>query len=140
MIINETLRLYPPAVAMMRRTSENVKLGRLEVPANTQLFLPMTAVHHDTDTWGDDANEFNPLRFAEPRKHLASFFPFGLGPRICVGQNLALVEAKVVLAMIVRQYSFEVSPSYRHAPMQSMTLQPQYGVQILLFGRDRILH
>ncbi|XP_073020655.1 cytochrome P450 734A1 [Primulina eburnea] len=131
MIINETLRLYPPAVAMMRRTSENVKLGRLDVPADTQFYLAMTAVHHDTDIWGYDANEFNPLRFSEPRKHLASFFPFGLGPRICVGQNLAVVEAKIVLAMIIRRYSFEVSSTYRHAPMQSMTLQPQYGVQIL---------
>lgn len=131
MIINETLRLYPTAVALTRQTSKNVKLGSIDIPANTQFYLAMTAVHHDTKIWGEDANEFNPLRFAEPRKHLASFFPFSLGARICVGQNLAIVEAKVVLAMIIQQYTFVISPSYVHAPIQSMTLQPQYGVQIL---------
>ncbi|KAL3840315.1 hypothetical protein ACJIZ3_024906 [Penstemon smallii] len=131
MVMNETLRLYPPAVAILRQTSENIKLRSLDIPANTQFYVAMTAVHHDTNIWGEDANDFNPLRFSEPRKHLASFFPFGLGPRICVGQNLAVVEVKIVLAMILQRYSFVISPSYVHAPMQSLTLQPQYGVQLL---------
>lgn len=131
MIINETLRLYPPAVMLMRETHKDAKLGCLSVPAKTQFFLAMAAVHHDTQIWGEDANIFNPQRFADTRKHMASFFPFGLGPRICVGQNLAVVEAKIVLAVIIRKYSFTISPSYVHAPTHRMTLQPQYGAQII---------
>ncbi|OVA18671.1 Cytochrome P450 [Macleaya cordata] len=131
MIVNETLRLYPPAVMLMRQSYKNIKLGNLDIPAGTQLFLAMTAVHHDSKIWGEDANEFNPMRFADSRKHAASFFPFGLGPRVCVGQNLAVIEAKLALAMIIRRFSFAVSPSYVHAPIQFLTLQPQYGAQII---------
>ncbi|CAH2067352.1 unnamed protein product [Thlaspi arvense] len=134
MIINETLRLYPPAMTLNRDTLRRAKLGNLEIPAGTQLYLSVIAMHHDTETWGDDAEEFNPRRFEDPRKQSALLVPFGLGPRTCVGQNLGMVEAKTVLATILRHYSFRLSPSYVHAPVLFVTLQPQNGAH-LLFSR-----
>ncbi|KAJ0979675.1 hypothetical protein J5N97_015149 [Dioscorea zingiberensis] len=132
MVLKETLRLYPPAVALNRLTSRSIKLGKLDVPARTHIYIPTIAIHRDVDVWGADANEFNPLRFSEENvHHLGSFFPFGQGPTICVGQNLALTESKVTLAMILQRFKFTVSPSYVHAPMLLLTLQPQYGAQVL---------
>lgn len=132
MVLKETLRLYPPAVALNRLTTKDTKLGTLDIPAGTHIYMPVIAIHHDAEVWGADANEFNPLRFAEGKgHHLGSFIPFGLGATTCVGQNLALVEAKVALAMILQRFEFVVSPSYVHAPMLLLTLQPQYGSPIL---------
>ncbi|KAL5203088.1 hypothetical protein ABZP36_014040 [Zizania latifolia] len=133
MVLKETLRLYPPAVFLNRMVNRDVKLGKLDIPTGTQLQLPIIDIHHDVNIWGANADEFDPSRFAEGKSyHLGAYLPFGIGPTICVGQNLAMVEAKVALAMILQRFAFVVSPSYVHAPMLVVTLQPQYGAQVLL--------
>ncbi|VAH19059.1 unnamed protein product [Triticum turgidum subsp. durum] len=133
MVLKETLRLYPPALFINRTVTRDVKLGKLDIPAGTQLNLPIIEIHHDVDIWGANAEEFDPSRFADGKSyHLGEYFPFGIGPAICVGQNLAMVEAKLALAMVLQRFAFDVPPSYVHAPMKVMTLQPQYGAQLLV--------
>lgn len=84
MILNEKMRLCPPVHVMVRTPTKNIKLGKsksnpLDIPANTQFFIPVAAVHHDTEIWGEDANEFNPERFDGRGKYMASFIPFAIG-------------------------------------------------------------
>ena len=71
------------------------------------------------------------MRFVEPRKHLAPYFPFGLGPNYCVGQNLALFEMKIVLVMVLQRYSFVVSPTYAPSMVESNTLQEIFPIPYL---------
>ncbi|KAA8540462.1 hypothetical protein F0562_024619 [Nyssa sinensis] len=135
MILNESLRLYPPAVATIRRAKVDVQLGGCMIPRGTELLVPIVAVHHDIGLWGPDANEFNPTRFAQgalhATKHPMAFMPFGLGTRRCIGQNLAILQAKLAIAMILQRFSFDLSPSYQHAPTVLMLLYPQYGAPII---------
>ncbi|CAN6441931.1 unnamed protein product [Victoria cruziana] len=135
MILNESLRLYPPVVATIRRAKSDVPLGPYRIPAGMELLIPILAVHHDPRLWGSDATEFDPKRFADgaarAAKHPMSFIPFGLGPRTCIGQNLALLQAKLVLSILLQRFSFRPAPSYRHAPTVLMLLYPQHGAPIL---------
>ncbi|TQD90507.1 hypothetical protein C1H46_023945 [Malus baccata] len=135
MVLNESLRLYPPAIATIRRSRTDVELGGYNVPRGTELLIPIIAVHHDQSIWGNDAKEFNPSRFAEgvarAAKRPVAFIPFGLGVRTCIGQNLALLQAKLALAIMLQRFSFRLAPTYQHAPTVLMLLHPQYGAPII---------
>ncbi|XP_016486065.1 cytochrome P450 734A1 [Nicotiana tabacum] len=135
MILNESLRLYPPAVAAIRRSKFDTQLGNFKLPKGTELLIPIIAIHHDPTLWGQDANEFNPARFgrgvAQAAKQPMAFMPFGLGARRCIGQNLAVMQAKLAIAMILQRFSFHLSPTYQHAPTILMLLCPQYGAPII---------
>ncbi|XP_004297207.1 PREDICTED: cytochrome P450 734A1-like [Fragaria vesca subsp. vesca] len=140
MIINESLRLYPPLVTVSGRTADReVRVGKLTIDpaANLELLIKPLSLHHDPDFWGQDVHLFKPERFADgvakaTNNNLAGFLPFGTGRRMCVGSDFAVTEAKVVLSMILQRYSFTLSPTYVHSPYEALTLCPQHGVQVML--------
>lgn len=137
MFVEETLRLYNPASAVYREVVNNdaTLLGE-PLPKHLVIMINIMGLHREKQFWGDDALAFRPERFAKgiakACKKAFAFNPFGGGPRICVAQAFALTELKLVLAMLLQRFSFRLSPSYRHEPVCRMTLQPRFGVQVVL--------
>ncbi|KAH6837684.1 hypothetical protein C2S53_018947 [Perilla frutescens var. hirtella] len=137
MIIEESLRLYPPVPVIKRKVEKQVKLGNLILPPETLLYISPLALHHDPNIWGDDVHLFKPERFAEgivkaTNNNPVAFLPFGFGPRTCLGLNFAIVEAKIALSMILQRYRLILSPTYIHSPVQLFMIRPQHGVQVIL--------
>ncbi|KAL3537457.1 hypothetical protein ACH5RR_000823 [Cinchona calisaya] len=135
MILYEVLRLYPPVFDLNKVVYEDTKLGTYTIPAGTQIELPSVMIHRDKTIWGEDAMEFNPMRFANgvaaATKNQVAYIPFSWGPRVCLGQNFAILQAKLGLTMILQRFSFGVSPSYVHAPFTILSLQPQFGSHVI---------
>ncbi|XP_030489461.2 cytochrome P450 714A1 [Cannabis sativa] len=137
MVIQEVLRLYPPAAFVSREALEETKVGNITVPKGVCLWTLIPTLHRDSDVWGPDANEFKPERFAEGvaqacRLSPQAYIPFGLGPRLCLGKNFAMVELKVILSLIISRFSFSLSPKYCHSPAYRMIVEPGNGVQIFI--------
>ncbi|CAI0462445.1 unnamed protein product [Linum tenue] len=140
MVINESLRLYPPVFHITREVQREVKLGKLILPKEIEVYIPNLAVHHDPETWGEDAHLFKPERFADGiakastaySNSSAAFLPFGLGPRTCVGINFGITEEKIALSMILQRHRFRLSDKYVHSPAHVLTICPKHGLQIIL--------
>ncbi|XP_003557875.1 cytochrome P450 709B2 [Brachypodium distachyon] len=140
MVLLETLRLYSPIIFMLRKPISDMKLGNLNLPKGSAIVIPIPMLHRDKEVWGDRANEFDPMRFengiTKAAKIPHALLGFSIGPRSCIGQNFAMLEAKSVLAMILQKFSFTLSPKYVHAPADLLTLQPKSGLPIILSPLD----
>ncbi|KAL0348924.1 UNVERIFIED_CONTAM: 7-deoxyloganic acid hydroxylase [Sesamum angustifolium] len=136
MIVHEVLRLYPPAIELTRVVEDDTPLGDLVLPKGTMVQLLGIHLHRNPKYWGDDALEFKPERFAEGVLKAANghsaFMPFGGGVRKCLGATMALREAKMFVALFLRSFSFDLSPTYKHGPIVQMNMQPQYGLPLIL--------
>ncbi|KAJ4720279.1 Cytochrome P450 [Melia azedarach] len=135
MVIQESLRLYPPAAFVSREALEDTQIGNIKIPKGVCLWTLIPTLHRDPEIWGEDANEFKPERFSEgvskACKFPQAYVPFGLGPRLCLGRNFAMVQLKIVVSLIVSKFSFSLSPKYQHSPAYRMIVEPRHGVHIL---------
>jgi len=140
MVLLETLRLYGPVMLMLRKPISDIRLGSLSIPKGNEISIPIPFLHRDKEVWGDNANDFEPLRFENGITNAAkapqALLSFSIGPRSCIGQNFAMLEAKSVMAMILKRFSFTLSSSYVHAPADHITLQPKFGLPIVLRRLD----
>ncbi|KAF8679174.1 hypothetical protein HU200_045940 [Digitaria exilis] len=141
LFILETLRLYSPVPLIRRRTTSPVELGGVVVPEDSLLTIPIATLHRDREVWGDDAGEFNPLRFdagttKTAPKNLSALLAFSSGPRSCIGQNFAMIETRAAIAAILQRFKLELSPEYVHAPTDVITLRPKYGLPMIVTSAD----
>ncbi|MBN3787559.1 cytochrome P450 [Burkholderia sp. Ac-20353] len=125
--LEETLRLYPSApILISRRASRPIALGAWQLPPRTLFMLPLQLMHRDA-RWFPDPDAFRPERFADdaPAIPRGAYMPFGTGPRVCLGQHLALTEMTVIAAMVLQRYVLSI-PAGMAAPrpVLNVTLRP----------------
>ncbi|XP_042302567.1 cholesterol 24-hydroxylase-like isoform X1 [Sceloporus undulatus] len=137
-VLKEVLRLYPPAPHTIRWTkSENIIEG-VKIPANTTLIFS-TYIMGRMEKYFKDALTFNPDRFGKNQpKPYFSYFPFSLGPRSCIGQVFAQMEAKVVLAKFLQRFDFQLVPPQSFKVLDTGTLTPSDGVVCRLKLRQQL--
>lgn len=136
-VFKEALRLYPPVYMFGRQTIEPVEVGGVSLPADTVILLSPYTLHHTASIWPDPVR-FDPDRFlpaAEAARSRYAWIPFGAGPRVCIGNHFAMMEAQLVLATMMRKYSFE---SLTHAePETSATFRPDGAMPMRVRARKK---
>jgi len=134
MVVSETLRLYPTVWMLGRESIEPVRIGDYDVPVGMTVFMPQWVVHRDP-RWFDDPESFLPGRWTDANResmHRYAYFPFGGGPRICIGNNFALMEASLLLASIAGRFRLELAPDADVVPLPTITLRPARGLKMVV--------
>ena len=138
-VIRETMRLYPPAWAAGRETTEPYEIRGHTIPVGSQLMASQWIVHRDA-RWYPDPERFDPDRWSPARaKDIPryAYFPFGGGPRVCIGNHFAMMEATLLLAMIVQRFRIELLPGQKLELAPAVTLrQKGDGIKARVFARS----
>jgi cytochrome P450 len=133
MVLSESMRLLPPVWAIGRKAVQPWSAGRYEFPPATVVLMSQWVMHHDARFW-PDPDRFDPQRWENPalsdRPRLA-YFPFSLGPRGCIGENFAWLEAIVVLATITRSWSLDEADHRELSLRPTITLRPAHPLRML---------
>ena len=131
-VVRETMRIHPPAWIIGREASEDVQVGAYTMPRGSQCLIPIYVIHRDP-RWYTDPWAFRPERWlgglAERLPRFA-YFPFGGGPRVCVGNHFAMMEAILVLATLYQRATFKQAPGATLSVVPSITLRPRDGVRM----------
>jgi cytochrome P450 len=136
-VITESMRLYPPAWGMARTVIEDHEIAGYPVPKGSGISFTQWTIHRD-ERWYDAPEEFRPERWeGDLLKRLPRFayFPFGGGPRQCIGNTFALMEATLILATIAQQFRFQLVANHAVIPLASITLRPKNGIRVVLEKR-----
>jgi cytochrome P450 len=135
-VLNESMRRYPPAWAIARRAVEPHRAAGFELPAGAVTIVSPWLLHHDP-RWWKEPDAFVPDRWLEPDpdRPRAAFLPFGAGPRMCVGEPFARLEALVLLARIARGWRFEADPTLVVGLQPAITLRPRGGIPMRAVAR-----
>ncbi|MBD2181246.1 cytochrome P450 [Planktothrix sp. FACHB-1355] len=134
MIIKEAMRLYPPVPIMTREATQDCEIGGYEVPAGCQVMMSQWVMHRNP-RYFEDPEVFQPERWAndlEKQLPRGVYFPFGDGPRTCIGKGFAMMEAVLLLATIAQKFEVNVVQDYAIVPQPSITLRPEYGIKVTL--------
>ena len=131
-VMKEAMRMYPPAHTLFREVVADIEIGDYTIPEGDVVYLSQWVIHRD-ERWWDDPNEFRPERFDDTVSHdrpRFAFFPFGAGPRRCVGRSFAYAEAKMALGGLVNQYTFE-RETESFGMLASITAVPDQPVELV---------
>jgi cytochrome P450 len=136
-VITEALRVYPTVWMIGREAIEACEIGQYSIPAGMTVYMSQWVLHRDP-RYFEDPEVFRPERWADglaKRLPRYAYFPFGGGPRICIGNTFAQMEAVLLLAVIARRFSLTMPAGTRVRPTATMTLRPQGGVNVRLVAR-----
>jgi cytochrome P450 len=139
-VLKETLRHYPPAWSLfLRELVDDTEIGGHKLPKGAIIFISPWVMHHDPRHW-DKPNVFDPSRFEgdwKSERPSYSYMPFGGGPRVCMGAHMAEMEAEVMLATMVKQFTFELSePDQEPGFNPTLTLHPANGMPLRIRRRE----
>lgn len=139
MVVDESLRLYPPAWGVARQAKDADEMRGYDIAPRTPIATLTWVTHRHPEFW-DTPEVFDPERFTPARStgrpHFA-YFPFGGGPRQCIGNNFALMEAQLILATLAQHYAPRLARGHRVEPQPLLTLRPRYGMRMHLGPRTR---